>query len=97
MVEFRCLLKFFVGDLFTYEVRVSNVMTVNYDIKIFVMDSMGFVFVGIKCGIMYVFLLFMVLFYFLFVSIVIGSVIFFELSFGVECFFVIFVLFIELC
>ncbi len=86
VVELRCPPKLFVGDPFTYEVRVSNATTANYDIKISVTDSTGFVFAGIKRGTMYVPPLSTASFYFLLVPIVTGSAILPELSLGAERF-----------
>lgn len=53
VVELVCPPKLFVGEPFTYEVRVTNTTTANHDIKIAVTDSTGFVFSGLKCTTVY--------------------------------------------
>ena len=54
VVELKCPPKLFIGEPFTYEVRVTNTTTLNHDIKIAVTDSVGFVFSGYRRTTMYV-------------------------------------------
>ena len=85
-VELKYPPKLFLGEPFTYEVSVSNATTANYDVKVAITDSTGFVFSGIKRATMYVPPLSSASFYFLLIPIVTGSAVLPEMSLGAERF-----------
>lgn len=84
IVELVCPPKLFVGEPFTYEVRVTNTTTANHDVKIAVTDSTGFVFSGLKRTTMYVPPLAHSSIYLLLVPVGVGSMTLPELSLSAE-------------